>query len=53
MKIDTNTMVSITEANQNFSKVAVEQLFTVAKKTRSQQIIFFKCRLLKHKTSDT
>ncbi|MCI8314451.1 MAG: type II toxin-antitoxin system Phd/YefM family antitoxin, partial [Lachnospiraceae bacterium] len=22
MKIDTNTMVSITEANQNFSKVA-------------------------------
>jgi len=31
----------------------VEQLFMVAKKTRSQQIIFFKCRLLKHKTSDT
>ena len=23
MKIDTNTMVSITEANQNFSKVAI------------------------------
>ena len=31
MKIDTNTMVSITEANQNFSKVArlVEELGSV------------------------
>ena len=39
MTIDTNTMISITEANQNFSKVASnEDIFTISERLMKQNM---------------